>query len=383
MKIFENVVGQSQVIETLKNAVIAARENSELSQQMTHSWLFIGPPGSGKSAAALAFAAALVCPNYGCGECLDCETAKNGSHLDIEILKTEGLSIKIDEVRELKSRSLTSPSISSWRIVLIQDIQRLTEAAANALLKAIEEPSLRTIWILSATSNIEVLPTIRSRCRVIQFRTPTRESLIKFLIKKHKVDIQLAEKAARVSQGNIERAELIVINPQLLMGREEAIKIAFASQDVPSAFKAAENLIELASKEVQKIYYEENEQYVNQLKIAVQGINNGMNSRGMKLIKELDDIQKNRMKLETSEMMEMYLLDIASVYRDVLISRAGASSLNANINLSEQNQKIFLKMRTSEIVTLLAKIIEASSKISQGSAPKITLEKLFCEMVPK
>jgi DNA polymerase-3 subunit delta' len=382
VKIFENVVGQSQVIETLKNAVIAARENSELSQQMTHSWLFIGPPGSGKSAAALAFAAALVCPNYGCGECIDCETAKNGSHLDIEILKTESLSIKIDEVRELKSRSLTSPSISSWRIVLIQDIQRLTEAGANALLKAIEEPSLRTVWIMTATSNIEVPPTIRSRCRLIQLRTPSRETLIEFLIKKHKVDMQLAENAARVSHGNIERAELMVINPQLLMGREEAIKIALDARDVTSAFKAAEKLIELANTEVQEIFHEENNYYLNQLQMPVQDIDKILNTRGMKVIKELDSIQKNRIKREKKEMLEIYLLDIASVYRDVLISRVGVLSLNTNANLSAQIQEKFSKIRTSEIIGTLEKILESTFKISQGSTPNITLEKLFCEMVP-
>jgi DNA polymerase-3 subunit delta' len=383
VKIFENIVGQPQVVRILEKAIQASRKSEDDNQEMTHSWIFTGPPGSGNSVAAKAFAAALVCPNDGCGECIDCKTAIDGSHLDIEIFKTEGLSIKIDEVRELISRTSTSPSIRGWRVVLIQDIQRLTEASANALLKAIEEPSMRTIWILTTTSIIEILPTIRSRCRVIQFRTPTRESLINYLIKKHKVDLALAENAARVSQGNIERAELIVINPQLLMGREEAIKIALASQDVPSAFKAAENFIELASKEVQEIYHDENEYYVNELQIAVQGINQGMNSRGMKMIKDLDNIQKNQMKLETRQMMEIYLLDIASVYRDALISRVGVLSLNSNINLSAQNQKIFLNTSTSEIVTLLAKIIEASSKISQGSAPKITLEKLFCEMVPK
>mgnify|MGYP003346861388 CR=1 FL=1 len=203
MKIFENIVGQSQVIETLKSAVIAARENSDFSHKMTHSWLFAGPSGSGRSTAAKAFAAALVCSNNGCGECIDCLTAMDGSHLDIDILRTETSSIKVDEIREVISRTSTSPSISSWRLVIIQDAQRLTEAAANALLKVIEEPNARTIWIMTASTSLDLLATLRSRCRQIQLKSPDKESIIDLLVKRDKVESQVAEFAARVSQGHI------------------------------------------------------------------------------------------------------------------------------------------------------------------------------------
>ena len=132
---------------------------------MTHAWLFTGPPGSGRSNAALAFAAALVCRTGGCNECTDCKTALTGSHADVELIRTEGLSIKIDEVRELITRASWSPAVGNYRVVVIEDADRLTESAANALLKAIEEPGLRTVWLLCAPSSTDVLPTIRSRTR--------------------------------------------------------------------------------------------------------------------------------------------------------------------------------------------------------------------------
>ena len=130
---------------------------------MTHAWLFTGPPGSGRSNTAVAFAAALLCESGGCNNCLNCRTAIAGTHADIELIETEGLSIKIDEIRELITRASRSPSVGGYRVVVIEDADRLTESAANALLKAIEEPGLRTVWLLCAPSATDVLPTIRSR----------------------------------------------------------------------------------------------------------------------------------------------------------------------------------------------------------------------------
>ena len=140
MDIFDSLIDQGETVAILRAAVAAAARDEDESQDMTHAWLFTGPPGSGRSNAALAFAAALVCPQGGCGECVDCRTAQSGAHADVELLRTEGLSIKIDEVRELLTRASWSSSVAKYRIIVMEDADRLTESAANALLKAIEEP---------------------------------------------------------------------------------------------------------------------------------------------------------------------------------------------------------------------------------------------------
>ena len=165
--VYDDLVGQEHIVDVLRKAVAATRSGDETlgitNQAMTHAWVFTGPPGSGRSSAAIAFAQALVCPNDGCGTCNACRSALNGAHPDVEVIRTEGLSIKIDEVRELLARVAWAPSMGGWRVVVMEDADRLTESAANALLKAIEEPGNRTVWLLCAPTLHDVLPTIRSR----------------------------------------------------------------------------------------------------------------------------------------------------------------------------------------------------------------------------
>ena len=163
--VYDNLVGQDHTSEILRAAVAASRTGVETPQTnqhgMTHAWLFTGPPGSGRSSAAVAFAQALVCGYQGCGTCNECQSAANGSHPDVEIIRTEGLSIKVEEIRELLTRVAWAPSMGGWRVVVMEDADRLTESAANAMLKAIEEPGTRTVWLLCAPTLHDVLPTIR------------------------------------------------------------------------------------------------------------------------------------------------------------------------------------------------------------------------------
>ena len=179
--VFDDLVGQEHIIDILKGAVTASRTGSD-SQEMTHAWIFTGPPGSGRSSAAVAFASALV------GSALP--------HPDVEVMKNEGLSIKVDEVRELLARVSWAPSVAQWRVVVMEDADRLTESAANALLKAIEEPGQRTVWLLCAPTLHDILPTIRSRCRHVQLRTPSNHEVAEYLETKNGVAPKMAQFAA-------------------------------------------------------------------------------------------------------------------------------------------------------------------------------------------
>ena len=188
MSVFGSLIDQTEVISILKDAVEASRMVDNKTQSMTNTWLFTGPPGSGRSNAAIAFAAALVCKDGGCSKCNDCMSTIIGNHADVELIKTAGLSIKIDEVRELITRASWAPSVANYRVVVMEDADRLTESAANALLKVIEEPGLRTIWLLCAPTLTDVLPTIRSRCRHLSLRTPSTKAIAKLLIERDGVD---------------------------------------------------------------------------------------------------------------------------------------------------------------------------------------------------
>ena len=174
MSVFDALVGQDRVVAQLRGAVEAARTiiNGGEAVGMTHAWLFTGPPGSGRSVAARAFGAALQCPNAGCGVCHECHTALTGSHADIEIVTPTGLSYSVAETRALVARSALAPVRGTWQVTVVEDADRFTEQALNALLKALEEPPPRGVWLLCAPSAEDLLPTIRSRCREVTLRVP-------------------------------------------------------------------------------------------------------------------------------------------------------------------------------------------------------------------
>jgi len=250
MNVFDSLIDQDATVAILKAAVIAAKKNEDESQDMTHAWLFTGPPGSGRSNTALAFAAALLCPNAGCNNCIDCKSALRGVHADVELIKTEGLSIKIDEVRELITRSSWSPSVAQYRVVIIEDADRLTESAANALLKAIEEPGLRTVWLLCAPTLTDVLPTIRSRTRNLTLRTPSIKAVTQ-LLESELIPQQVAELSARASQGHIGRARYLALNPEARTRRTDILKLPLTITDIASAFKSAQLLVDAAKREAE------------------------------------------------------------------------------------------------------------------------------------
>ena len=200
-RVWDDLVGQHRVVEALRAAASG--------HGMSHAWLFTGPPGSGRSNAAVAFAAALECEQGGCGECHACRTVLAGSHADVQVIRTEKLSIGVDEVRDLVRRAALAPVGRRWQIMIVEDADRLTDQACNALLKAIEEPTDRTVWMLCAPTVEDVLPTIRSRCRLVTLTTPTPEDVAAFLVRKDGVADALASYAARASQGHIGRARAL------------------------------------------------------------------------------------------------------------------------------------------------------------------------------
>src|ERR1700689_5010159 len=207
MSVFDGLVGQGVVGGELSNAVDAASAvlRGEPGTGMSHAWLFTGPPGSGRSVAARAFAAALLCRDQGCGACPSCRQVAAGTHPDLLLVRPDGLSYGVRQTRELVLKAASSPVYGGWRIILFEDADRATEQAANALLKAIEEPPPRTIWLLCAPSAADLPTTIRSRCRLITLRTPPT-SAVAAILRAEGVSEELALDAARASLGHIGRA---------------------------------------------------------------------------------------------------------------------------------------------------------------------------------
>jgi len=373
VSVFNELIGQTHIVETLSAAVSAAASGQE-SQEMTHAWIFTGPPGSGRSSAAIAFAQALVCKANGCGVCNDCITAKSGAHPDVEILRSEGLSIKIDEVRELLTRTAWAPSMSGWRVVIMEDADRLTESAANALLKAIEEPGLRTVWLLCAPTLHDILPTIRSRCRHIQLHTPSNGDVANFLVTKHQVAPKMADFAARVSQGHIGRARHLATNEAVRNRRKSILAIPAQINSISSAYAAAAKLVELANEESTAISEQLDEKEYEALSTA-------LGKGGGKALKELEREQKSRATRIIRDTLDGALLDLVTFYRDVMLVQAGHDDALINAELAEQIKKMAIATASNKTLAKIDAIMRARENLQRNGAPLLVMEALMCELI--
>ena len=379
MSVFDLLIDQDQVVSVLNGAVSAARDGKDSSQVMTHAWLFTGPPGSGRSNAALAFAAALVCENGGCGQCNNCKSALAGTHGDVEVIRTEGLSIKIDEIRDLISRAAWAPSVGEYRVVVIEDADRLTESAANALLKAIEEPGAHTVWLLCAPTATDVLPTIRSRVRSLVLRTPSIESVAKLLVKEG-VSQTMAEFAARAAGGHVGRARYLANNPEARSRRESILKLALSIRDIATAFRAAGQLVDAAKNEAEEVAEKRDEQELQALKEAWGQTGSRLVQGGSKAVKELEKEQKSRATRMVRDYLDQALLDIVTLFRDILLVQSGKSEGLVNSDLTEDINRVATSTTSEATLTKIEAIMKARTNLSHNAAPLLTVEAMMVQL---
>jgi len=379
MSVFDDLIDQDAVVTTLKAAVLASKTDNSESQEMTHAWLFTGPPGSGRSNAAVAFAAALVCAEGGCGSCVDCTTVKNGSHADVEVMSTDGLSIKIDEVRELVLRAAWAPSVSRYRIVVMEDADRLTESAANALLKAVEEPNQQTVWLLCAPSTTDVLPTIRSRTRSLMLRTPSTFAVAKLLVAEG-VSPALANFASSASQGHVGRARYLATHESARSNREEILRSVLNVRDIPSAFAAAQTVVDSAKADGEADAESRNEKEIQAIKDAWGSQTTKISSSNTKAIKELEKEQKSRSTRMVRDYLDRALLDIATLYRDILMVQSGQSGDLINKDLSEVINESAARATPSTTLARLHAVMETRENLGHNAAPLLTVEAMMLQL---
>jgi DNA polymerase-3 subunit delta' len=380
MSVFNSLIDQPQVVQTLKDAVGSANINEDATQVMTNTWLFTGPAGSGRSNAAIAFAAALVCEKGGCSTCNSCISTILGTHADVELIKTQGLSIKIDEVRELITRASWKPSIANYRIVVIEDADRLTDSAANALLKVIEEPGLRTIWLLCAPTLTDVLPTIRSRCRHLALRTPSTKAITKLLIERDQIETKTAEFVARASGGHIGRARRLALDVTARQNRENILRLPLMIKDIASAYKAAQFLVDSAKSEAVADAEEKDQNEISKLKEAWGSTGSKMVTGGSKAIKELEKEQKSRSTRMVRDYLDRALLDLATLYRDIMLVQANSTESLINQDLLEGIKQLAALKSPAKTVEQIDAILKTRRNLAQNAAPLLLIEALMCEL---
>ena len=325
MTVWDDLVGQHHTVGLLQTAAGG--------HGMSHAWLFTGPPGSGRSNAAIAFAAALQCQEAerGCGACQQCRTVLAGSHPDVTIVSTALLSLGVKEVRDLVRRSAMRAVGTGWQIIVIEDADRLTEQAINALLKAIEEPAPRTVWMLCAPSIEDVLPTIVSRCRLVTLTTPTAEDVAAFLVRADGVEPGLAAYCARASQGHIGRARALARDESTRNRRREIVGYPAKLTTLGACLTAASNMAEVAKEEAEMITGELDAREKTDLDASYGIVERGRRPREYgPALKELEKTQTARGKRRVLDVVDRGLMDLVSVYRDAIAIGTGARGALVN-----------------------------------------------------
>ncbi|MDT0200568.1 DNA polymerase III subunit delta' [Nocardioides sp. AE5] len=328
MSVWDTLVGQRPAIRALDEAARG--------QGMSHAFLFTGPPGSGRSNAAVAFAAALQCEQAGCGTCHACRTVLAGSHADVSVIRTEKLSIGVDEVRELVRRSALAPVGRRWQVLIVEDADRLTEQACNALLKSIEEPSERTLWMLCAPTVEDVLPTIRSRCRLVTLATPSAADVADFLVATQGVPETLAAHAARASQGHIGRARALAVDEATRNRRRAIVSLPMRLTSLGACLGAATNMHDVAKEEAEAITSELDVKEKADLDASFGVVERGRRPREYSpALAALERGQKTRAKRRVLDVVDRGLMDLVSVYRDLILlattGQAAAGLVNADM----------------------------------------------------
>ncbi|MFI5084866.1 MAG: DNA polymerase III subunit delta' [Actinomycetales bacterium] len=331
MNVWTDLQGQGPVVEQLRRAATAATPN--------HAWLITGPPGSGRSNAARAFAAALVCEQAdpvarGCGVCHACHTVLAGTHADVTFVATEKTTIAIDEARELVTKAQDRPSSARWRIIIVGDADRMTERTTNVLLKAIEEPPPRTIWILCAPSPADVLVTIRSRCRTVTLRVPPVADVAALLIRRDGIEPAMADYAARAAQSHVGIARRLATDEGARARRETIVRIPLRLGDVSAAMRAAAALMDAATAEADASNTDRAAEEKAALLHTLGAPGSGPLPPALRgQVKALEEDQKRRAKRSLTDMLDRALTDLLSFYRDVLLLQLAAEGGNPGAEL--------------------------------------------------
>jgi DNA polymerase-3 subunit delta' len=385
--IWDSLVGQDDIVTSLERAVVDAerRTRGEPGPAMTHAWLFTGPPGSGRSTAAACFAAALVCPEGGCGVCQACRTAPLGGHPDVDMVRPEGVSYLVKEARALVMTSELSPAKSFWHVMVVEDADRLTEAAVNALLKSIEEPPPHTVWILCAPSVEDVLPTIVSRARHVALRTPSARDVADLLVERYGVDRAIAAFAARASQGHIGRARALATDEHARLRRQDVLRIPLQLHDIPSCFMNAANLISAATEDAKAITDPIDEFEDEQLASAY-GAGGDVRIKGQlkksmdAAAKELAKRQKTRSTRTVRDQIDRALVDLMGLYRDVLLIQVDSGVPLINEEMRPQLTQLARQGVANDTGRRLRAISYARAQVQANVTPLLAMESLMIEL---
>jgi DNA polymerase-3 subunit delta' len=378
VSVWSELTGQDTAIGVFRSAAEAAGGPS---QQMTHSWLITGPPGSGRSNLAYAFATALIAGDPDGDEPTRIQVEAR-SHPDLHVLATEGVIIKRDDVREIVKRSHYAPSVGRHRVIIVEDADRMTEQTSNFLLKELEEPPERTVWILCAPSEADLIPTIRSRVRSVRLQMPTVAEVAALLVRRDGVDPDLAERSAREAQCHIGMAHRLATSDEARQRRAETLRLALEVRSAATAVSTAARFLQIAGDDAKAITElrdaEERAHALHSLGLAPgQAVPAALRPQ----LKALEDDQKRRATRSLRDGIDRILVDLASLYRDVLLVQLGADVELVNRELLPQVERAAASAGPARTLATLDAIQAARERIEGNVQPALALEAMLVSAI--
>jgi DNA polymerase-3 subunit delta' len=375
VKVWQELLGQPEAIEQLRRVV--AGKNSGFQ----HSWLFTGPAGSGRSTLARAFAAALQCDQDGCGECSSCRLIAADAHPDVRMLVTDKVIISIEEVRQLVQFAALGSSVGKYRIVIIEDADRMSERTSNVLLKALEEPQERTVWILCAPSAADMLPTIRSRTRNVVLRLPSTEEVAQLLVQRDGVKEELALASARQAQQHVGMARRLALSPDARTRRMDTLRELVSIKNLSGAMATAERLLAIAKKDAESSSDEKNEQERAKL-LKAYGIEEGKIPPNLRSeFKQLEENQKRRNTRAMRDGIDRILTDMESLFRDILSLQLGAEAPLINEELRSEIEQRAQATSAENSINVLEAITLSRSRLESNVRDLVVLESLCTKLI--
>ncbi|WP_166996360.1 DNA polymerase III subunit delta' [Paramicrobacterium fandaimingii] len=368
MNAWDDLTGQSGAVEILRSAA------SGSSSSMTHAWLITGPPGSGRSNIAYAFAAALLSGDPD-SDPQTLTQVDSRTHPDLSILRTENVTYKIDDVRSFATTSYFSPSVGRHRVMVIEDADRMTERTSNVLLKALEEPPERTVWVLCAPSDADMLPTIRSRVRTLRLSMPTIDDVAALLQVQLGVDAVTAERAARLAQSHIGMAKRLATDTDALGRRERTLRTALAMHNVTDAVMAAAGMLEIAGDDA-KAFTAERDELERAGALRSLGVEPGgtVPPALRSQLKALDDEQKRRATRSLRDGIDRILVDLLSLYRDITMVQLGRDTSIINREFADDLRRAADTTEPARTLHTMDALQQARTRIAGNVAPALALE---------
>lgn len=396
MSVWDSMIGQPEAVRALRAAALDGRrivessfaknsgEAEERQGALSHAWLITGPPGSGRSLAAKCLAAALQCTGeeIGCGQCSGCHTTMAGTNPDVDDISTDLVQFTIDDVKTWVERAYTAPSQGRWRVMLVEDADRMVERTSNVLLKSIEEPAERTVWILCAPTTEEVIATIRSRSRSLVLRTPSAQDVAEYLAKEERVSEERALEAAKLAQSHVGVARALLRHPELRENRRRLMEMCLAPTSVGEAVLAAGRLVSAAGDQAKERTEARNESEREALFRSL-GIDNPKRipPAHRTQVRQMEEDQKRRAKRGLTDTLDLTLVDLLGFYRDVLTVQLGANSGLVHVDMSQQVGEMAESSTVESTLRKTAGVEEARERLKTNAAPLVVLEAMNVKLL--